>query len=234
MIAFCSTHYTLGAKSDLSPQPGPNPRLIQTTKQPMNIPQLTFKEAAGLMDVEMPSGFARGRRQVAVDAFGESWPLTAEDVAVAKAHVESGAVIGVVNPDLKALRNTHHRLAQLLAMGMDEVKAGVLCNYTASRVSILKSDPAFSELLAYYKSEVDAEFADFVTTAKELSLDFLGLLQQQLDETPEKFTPGMALEAIRTLADRSGNAPVARSVNVSVNTNLGERMAAARQRVNGQ
>lgn len=185
-------------------------------------------------ELELPPGFARGRRNAVVDAFGPTAPLDAEDVAAAREYVETSGVMGVNMPDLKAMRNTHHRLAQLLAAGMDEIKAGRLCGYAHSRVSVLKADPAFAELLAYYSNQVKIEFQDFVTAASELSMDFLEHLQETLSEHPEKFTPNMTLEAIRTLADRSGNAPVAKSINVSVNTDLGNRMAAARARVNGQ
>lgn len=183
------------------------------------------------LELTMPTAFLRGRKTAVVGVFGESGPLDADDVRAAAEHVESGGNLGVVAQDLKAIRNTHHRLAQLLAMGMDETKAAVLCNYSVTRVSILKNDPAFAELLNYYAGQVEVEWADFVSTAKELSVDFLGHLQQQLDESPEKFTPSLTLEAIKTLADRSGNAPVARAVNVSVQTNLGDRMAAAEARM---
>lgn len=159
-------------------------------------------------------------------------PLDASDIAIAIAHVESGASLGVNPPNVKALRHTHHRLAQFLAGGMDETIAAKLCNYTPNRVSILKGDPAFQELMAHYKSIVDDEFTDFISAAADLSLDMVGRLQQILDEEPEKLSPGTILEAIRTLADRSGNSPVQRTLNANVNVNLGDRLRSARQRAN--
>jgi len=72
---------------------------------------------------------------------------------------------------------------------------------------------------------------EFVSAAKELSLDFLGKLQKDLDESPEKFTPQLTLEAIRNLAERTGHAPVSKTVNVNVNAEFGDRLAAARRRV---
>jgi hypothetical protein len=199
----------------------------------MVMSDLTTDTVSAMIEEAFPEGFATGRRsRVPEEALVlETGPLTIEHVNIAMTHVESGATMGVTNNPIKAIRNTHHRLAQLLALGMDETKASVLCNYAIGRVSILKSDPAFQDLLAYYTSNVEAEMMEFVSAAKELSLDFLGKLQQDLDESPEKFTPQLTLEAIRTLADRTGHAPVSKTVNVNVNAEFGDRLAAARRRV---
>lgn len=195
------------------------------------LPALTPAEAEELLTM-FPEAFAtkankRVDSSTLIYSFG---PLDSSHVKIAEDHLASGKELGVKNPDLKSIRHTHHRLAQLLAGGMDETRAARLCNYNPQRVSQLKGDPSFQELLAYYSSIVEEEFTDFIRTAADLSLDFLGLLQQQLDETPEKFTPSVALEAIRTLADRTGHAPVQKSQNVNVNVNLGDRLRLARER----
>lgn len=194
---------------------------------------LTLAAVESMMDTQFPAGFARGRRSTtpADQLITESGDLTQTHVDSAVAHIESGEKLGVVNPPLKALRNTHHRLAQLLAAGMDETRAGRLCNYTGSTVSILKATPAFADLVDYYRRNIEAEFADFVTAAKELSMDMLGKLQEDLDAHPERFTPQVTLEAIKVLADRTGHAPVQKSVVVNVNANAADRLARARARV---
>lgn len=156
--------------------------------------------------------------------------ITPEHVEAIARHIETNGVLGVQGIDPKTMRHTHHRLAQLLAGGMDEVRAARLCNYNRMTVSHLKSSPAFQELLAYYSGVVEEEFRDFVRTAADLSMDFLQHLQETLDEDPKKFTPQLALEAIRTLADRSGNAPVSKSISVNVNTDMADRLARARER----
>lgn len=184
--------------------------------------------------MEMPAGFARGRRpqrdpSTLVTSWGE---LDASHVAAAQTHIDSGASLGIRPPDVKALRHTHHRLAQLLASGMDETIAGKLCNYSVSRVSILKGDPAFGQLLAHYASVVDDEFVEFQTAAAALSLDMLQALQAMLDESPEKFGPGHLMDAIKLLADRTGHAPVTKTQNVNINVDLGSRLAEARKRAN--
>lgn len=174
----------------------------------------------------------RGKSKLSADALvlahGE---LTEEHEAAAVAHISSGATLGSQAPTLKAIRHTHHRLAQLLAIGVDETKAAMLCNYSVSRVSILKSDPAFQELLAYYSKTVETQWADFVSTANGLSMDMLQELQSRLDTSPEQFTVGQLTETLKVLADRSGHAPVTKSVQVNVNADVGDRIEAARRRL---
>ena len=121
-------------------------------------------------------------------------------------------------------------MAQLLAQGMAEGMVSKLCNVSLSRISILKNDPAFAELLTYYAESRDEAFADFFTAAADLSIDAVGRLREILDETPEKLTPRDLMELVKTLADRSGNAPIAKNVNLNVNTGMGDKLREARQR----
>lgn len=190
---------------------------------------LTPAEADALIAEHFPLGM--GRPSIPLGALvEETFPLTSAHLAVAQTHADSGTPIGVKPVDVKALRHTHHRLAQMLAAGVDETVAAKMCNYSVSRVSILKSDPAFSELLAHYSTHVEDQWADFIATAKNLSLDVLQELQARLDEKPESLTAAQLTEILKTVADRSGNAPVTRSQNVNVNLNLGDRLKLARER----
>lgn len=181
----------------------------------------------------LAGGFAKvGRRPVANPVIIEAWgELTSDHEAAAVAHVESGAALGVTQDNLKAIRHTHHRLAQLLAVGVDETKAGRLCNYSPARVSVLKADPAFRELLAYYSANVAEEYADFVANAADLSMDTLQELQRRLDESPETFSIAQLNELLKTLADRSGHGPVNKSVSVNVNVDMAKKLEAARARL---
>ena len=198
---------------------------------------LTAAEAellAGTLSFPAAYTSARAPRTPPGDLIHGVSPLTAEDLAAAQAYMESGARLqpsADYQPPLAQIRNTHHRLAQLLAIGTDETIAAKLCNYSVSRVSILKADPAFRELLSHYESERDDQWADFVSVAANLSLDFLQHLQEQLDTTPEKFTPALAMDAIKLLADRTGHAPVQKSVQLNVNVDMASRLRAAQARL---
>ena len=61
---------------------------------------------------------------------------------------------GVGTPHIKKLRETHHRLARLLATGTKEGHVAAVSGYSLSRLSILKNDPAFQELVQFYREEV--------------------------------------------------------------------------------
>lgn len=134
-------------------------------------------------------------------------------------------------PPISHLRYSHHRLAQLLANGVKPYIAARLCNYSAQRVTQLMDDPSFQELMANYKDEVDEVWADFRSMASDLSIDMMGRLREMLEEHPERFGPATILEAIKVLADRSGNAPVTKTVSVAVTTDIGDQLLAARARI---
>lgn len=177
-------------------------------------------------------GLGRNPHRAPVDELiTEMGELDDTHVEAARAYFAAAVPLGIATPNIKSIRHTHHRLAQMLAIGVNEGVAAKLCNYSITRVSILKSDPAFKELLAYYADNAEDQWADFVSTAANLSMDFLQELQRQLDETPEKFTPSSVMAAIQLLADRTGHAPVSKSVNINVNTDVAQRLRSAQERL---
>ena len=48
--------------------------------------------------------------------------------------------------ELKSLTDKHHRIARACAAGLSNVDVAAICGITATRVSMLKQDPAFTEL----------------------------------------------------------------------------------------
>ncbi len=196
----------------------------------LSVEELLAIGEGGYADSVRPTRQA-SRLTLCADAMVLDWSeLTASDVAAQEQSVLSGEILGTNSIDIKTLRPSHHRLAQLLAMGMDEIPASRECNYTVAYVSVLKTSPAFQELLAHYSGQVKEEFSDFVTSAGVLAQDFLAELQSRLHEKPEAFTPSSLMEAVRTLADRSGHAPVSKTVNVNVNADSADKLARARER----
>lgn len=191
---------------------------------------LSAEECDALMDLHMPAGL--GRRNVPFEPLYTSYgELSAEHVRIANAHVESCVPAGVKNPELLRIRHSHHRLAQLLAIGTAPGIAAVLCNYAPSRVTALQQSPAFIELVSFYAGEAKEIWADFVEISATLSKDALQELQCRLDEKPEMFSVGQLMELYRNTADRSGHAPVQKSLNVNVNADVGSRLNAAKERL---
>lgn len=135
-------------------------------------------------------------------------------------------------PSLVKLRDTHHSLARTLATGMSEHEASLVTGYSASRISILKADPQFQELLEFYRETSTEVVADFRKRMVDVGLDALSALQERLDEKPDDFTPGLLREIVKDMADRTGHAPAkGPSGSVNINIGLSDRMAEARARV---
>lgn len=137
---------------------------------------------------------------------------------------------GVKAPALKRIRDVHHALARCLASGMSEAEAGLATGYCSSRISILKADPTFNELLCFYRDNAVKEFGDFtdrlVQTAKMAQEE----IQDRLDTAPESFDNDQLRKLMVETADRAGYAPN-KGKNVTVNVNLAGRLERARQRL---
>lgn len=106
-------------------------------------------------------------------------------------------------PTLQRITDRHHALARLLAAGTPEGEAALILNYDNSRVSILKQSPAFQELLALYRSEVDREFATTLDHMAGLSRDALLELRERLEERPNEFSNRELLAVVTEMTDRA-------------------------------
>ena len=152
--------------------------------------------------------------------------LTPADVANPLAPLNSFPI-----SPIKAIRATHHRLAQLLAAGLSDIVAARLCGFSVEKVRAYRdNDPAFQELLQHYAVTQDEVWTDFHRLADDLNFDMLSRLRELLDEEPDRFSPSVLLDAIKTLSDRTGRAPVNRNLTLNANVDLSDRMAAARAR----
>lgn len=171
----------------------------------------------------------RTRGRAARDvAFAEVRALAETDIALL------GAEKGSKAPPLKRLGDRHHALARCLASGMSDGDAAIACGYVQSRVSILKGDPAFQELLAFYREDTDRAYRDMHERLAGLSRDAVDELHARLEEDMEaeekKIGIGHLLEIAKMGADRTGHGPQS-SQTVNVNVGIAARLEAARRRV---
>lgn len=132
---------------------------------------------------------------------------------------------------LRRLRDSHHKIAKLLADGLDPAEVSQISGYSLSRVYVLSNDPTFRELVSFYRENKDKEYSDFHARMASFATDAVQELHARLDEEPDKMTNEFLAEIVKTLADRTGHAPVSKSVNIDVRTNLADRLSRARQRV---
>lgn len=136
------------------------------------------------------------------------------------------------NP-LKRISDRHHTLARYIAQGTPPGEAALICNYDPSRVSILLSDPTFSELVNFYRSDVDRTYRGLHERLFGLAMDAAEELAERLEEpdTAKELSVGQLIEVVKMGADRTGFGPQSQSTNVNVNVDLANRLQAARERV---
>jgi hypothetical protein len=134
---------------------------------------------------------------------------------------------------LKRLGERHHALARCLASGMSPSNAAISCGYSPSRVSILQDDPAFRELLEFYRADVTDKYLDMHGVLAGLSIDAAMELRERLEEDmgaeDKKLTVGQLVELTKLGADRTGFGP--QSSQLNVNVDMADRLQAARERV---
>lgn len=138
---------------------------------------------------------------------------------------------GIKPTEIKVLRERHHALARCLAAGMRPAEASAITGYDPSRISILKSDPTFAALVEDYRTMDANVSADFVQRTQVLSLTVVNRLQEAVEDEETSMSPGTLLEIAKFAADRTGNAPVTKNLNVNVNAELGNKLNAARRRL---
>lgn len=123
--------------------------------------------------------------------------LTAEDLLVLEAPQ------GTTTPAIKRLRTQHHHLARLLAEGRKEIECSAITGYSQSRISILKNDPAFKDLIEHYRVEAAAAYVNVHERLAALGITCLEELQARIDENPEGFSNKELRELAAMLMDRS-------------------------------
>ena len=129
---------------------------------------------------------------------------------------------------VQRITDRHHALARCLATGMSATEAGLVTGYTSSRISVLRGDPSFEELIAFYRETKDVKVRDLNEKLVDVASEAAAILLDRMDLEPEKLPEGFLLDAVKVGADRTGFGP--KQTNVNVNVNLGDRMKAARER----
>lgn len=171
------------------------------------------------LDISRLAGPGRRKMEMLVSVVG---PIRDADLALLQNNRE-------IKPQLlKKITQRHHGLARSIASGVGHGEAAIIHGYELNRVSILMGDPAFVELVEFYKEKVDGAFVDVAEHMAALSKDALIALQERLEEDPEAFTNRELLAILSDMADRTGFGK--QSTQVNVNYNLGARLELARKR----
>lgn len=182
------------------------------------------------MDLGLETVHTRGRQEQPLQILAVR-SLTVGEV---RAH-NAGRGSGEVTPPtpLQRLNTRHKRLAKLLASGTSTSEAAALVGMTPARVSILKSDPSFSELLKLYEAQFDQIFQDAAQLLQGVTEDSLIELSERIENDPSQFTNAELMALAKLGADRTGHGPVKTNEN-NFNVNFGDRLEEARRRIREQ
>lgn len=164
-----------------------------------------------------------------------SVPVTAEYVRDLRVEDVAATAVehGFKPAQLKEIRHTHHSIARLLAGKRKEWEVSAIVGISVNRISILKNDPAFQELLSHYE-EMEAKGyelarADMHERLAQFGFDTMEVLHQKLLESPESFTTKELMMAVELAADRTGHgktSTVNSNVQHSVSPETLERLRA--------
>lgn len=141
----------------------------------------------------------KGRRPAPI-LYGQPRALTEADIASMWDATNSGQRGA---PRIKTLRYNHHLLAKAVASGKTLLECSQLCGLTVYRISDLKNDPAFQELVSFYAEELNEVYVDVHQRMAALGTSVLEELQERFEEAPDKFTKRELMELFTTMADRS-------------------------------
>lgn len=111
--------------------------------------------------------------------------------------------LGVEPPRIKTLAHSHHLAARLLAEGRKPGEVSLQTGYAPATISNLQRDPAFRELMEYYKEQADAAYIDAHQRLAALGLSAADELGRRLDEEPEAFKARELLDISTAFLDRT-------------------------------
>lgn len=186
--------------------------------------ELTKGLPEGALDIPSADGRGRGANIFEAEITRE---LEEEDLLLAPDPSQSQPVV------TKSLRARHHELAKHLAMGTrNQNEIAELTGYSVSRISILKSDPAFADLVEHYEGEITEIFRDNHERLADMAKESADIILERLDENPEGFTHNQLMELVKLSADRTGNGPTStQKVEGMIGHATLDQIQAAKERV---
>lgn len=155
--------------------------------------------------------------------------LTEEDMVI-----QRETKLGSVTPAIKRIKDTHHTLARLIAEGKRGVEISAITGFSQSRISILKNDPAFAELIEFYREQVGGVYLNVHERISAVAIEATAELHHRLVEEPEAVKTSELIEIAKFAHDRTGFGPTTKSVSKNVSLTLnGADIAAMKAEVEG-
>lgn len=141
--------------------------------------------------------------------------LTRDDIAV--------LAVPRAKTMVKKLRDPHHKLAKLIAIGIPLRDAAIRSGYSYARAAFLTSDPAFKDLVAKYTYSITEKFEQAIDDYTELTTGNMLMAERMIREKLEEADEANELPPVRDLiaisrdaADRFGYGKKQTNLNVNV------------------
>ena len=130
----------------------------------------------------------------------------------------------VAKTSVKVLKDSHHRIARLVAIGKNNLEIAAEVGMSIGRVSQLKQDPAFMNLVADYRAEVKEIWKDHVDHMAELAVTNMvkaeRQISDQLDAADDPEAPPIPLRDLARITsdrmDRFGYSKHTTTTNINV------------------
>lgn len=128
---------------------------------------------------------------------------------------------------LQRIRQPHHAAARLVAEGRKNVEVAAMTGFTPERVWQFKQDPAFQELVEFYKGQVQGKYLNVHERLATLGVMATEELLERLGDEADSFSNAELLDLATKSLDRAGYGPTSKkevSVTGGVSFELLERI----------
>ena len=169
--------------------------------------------------------------------FGPGRPASKPNITNVRALEASD--LASYKPDQKTnrvlkIRESHHRVARLMAIGLRNFEIAERTGYSEIRISHFRKDPAFMDLVSTYSKVEDEAFEknrdvyyETVISNRQLAANEIN---DRLQEAPDEFTVAQLVAIHSDAADRTGYPK--RTVATNINLDFAARLDRAVERTN--
>lgn len=137
---------------------------------------------------------------------------------------------GVKPLPIKRLSDRHHKLAKAIASGRSTSECAIIAGYDPSRVSVLKGDATFKDLVAYYRSQAARGDDLLFDELNGLAFDAVTEMRRRVEEQADDLTIDELNRLAQLGLDRTGYG-AKKTEEKTLTVNFGDRLEAARRRV---
>lgn len=142
---------------------------------------------------------------------------------------------GIKPNPLKKLRDAHHAIARLVARGDSLADIAARTGYSYSRISILKADPTFMELVEFYRTRLEELRDEIDTDAFARAAAIRDLADEEildrLNDNPESIPLDRLMEIGLKYGALTGRVAVSKTLSANLSReDIADALAAGRAR----